>query len=77
MKTGEKKLFILVPQIGLIEAGKTMKDTMDRINRAECDQELADKRMLRQLKKENPGCIIEKFGEGWMISPKDKPLKWE
>jgi hypothetical protein len=68
MKVGDKKAFILLPELGLIEAGETIEETMNRINRAEVRMEIENKKIRKRLEKENPGCRILKMGDGWLIS---------
>jgi hypothetical protein len=58
----------LLPELGLIEAGETYKETMDRINRAEVRMEIKNKKIRKRLEKENPSCRILKMGDGWLIS---------
>ncbi|WML44095.1 hypothetical protein [Neobacillus sp. PS3-40] len=70
MKIGDKITFILLPDLGLIEAGDTIEETMDRINRAEVKQEIEDKKIRKKLEKANPGCRVLKMGDGWLISNK-------
>ncbi|MDR4948124.1 hypothetical protein [Neobacillus cucumis] len=69
MKVGEKKTFVYIPWLDkFIEAADTMEETVRRINGEEAKREFEDKKMLRQLKKENPGKNIKKIGDSWLIS---------
>lgn len=72
-----KRNFIYVPFIGFIEAGDTIDDAIDRINRAEVKKEIEDKKKRRQLEKENPGCKVERWGNTWAIIPKDINFDYE
>jgi hypothetical protein len=67
MKTGTKKTFIYVPFLGLIEAADTMEETMLRVRIAEAEKERKNKKDLRRLQRENPGKIIRRAGDGWLI----------
>ncbi|MFJ7727883.1 hypothetical protein ACIQXV_17190 [Neobacillus sp. NPDC097160] len=71
MKPGEKKNFVLIPFLGLIEAGDTKKETMERIERARADKEIADKKTLRRLRKKFPNCTIVQDGLSWNIIPRE------
>ena len=71
MKTGDVKNFIYTPLLGLIEASDTPDDAIERINKAEAQKERTDKKMLRQLKRQNPNCDIRQFGSSWLITPKE------
>ncbi|MFP5116130.1 hypothetical protein ACSU64_27870 [Bacillaceae bacterium C204] len=68
MKVGDKKTFVYMPWLGFIEAGDTMEETMRRIHEEEAKKEIEDKKMLRRLKKANPGKNIKKIGDSWLIS---------
>jgi hypothetical protein len=77
MRVGDKKLFILMPFEGLIEAGKTLGETIDRINKVRMENEKIGNRCLEELfryrlEKENPNCEIIQKGDEWFIIPKDK-----
>jgi len=72
MVPGEKKNFVLIPFLGLIEAGNTKEETLKRIERARVDQEIKDKKTLRRLKKEFPNCDISKEGISWKVQPRDQ-----
>ena len=71
MKTGDVKKFIYTPLLGIIEASDTPDDAIERINKAEAQKEITDKKMLRQLKRENPHCDISQIGSSWLITPKE------
>jgi hypothetical protein len=58
---------------GFIEAADTMEETMKRIRKVEVRREIEDKKMLRRLKRENPGKNIIKAGDGWLIT--EAPLE--
>jgi len=74
IKVGEKKTYIYMPMLGyMIEAGNTIEETVRRINEEEVRKEIEDKKMLRRLKKENPGKNIKKIGNAWLIS--EAPLE--
>jgi uncharacterized protein with ACT and thioredoxin-like domain len=73
MKSGEKKTFVYMPMLGFIEAADTMEETIKRIRQAEVRQEIEVKKMLRRLKRENPGKNIIKAGDGWSIT--EAPLE--
>jgi len=68
MKVREKKTFVYLPWLGFIEAADTMEKTMARIHEEEVKREIADKKMLRRLKRENPGKNVAKVGDCWLIS---------
>ncbi|MEH7548244.1 hypothetical protein [Neobacillus vireti] len=73
MKIGDRKTFVYIPWLDkFIEAADTMEETMRRIHEEEVRREIADKKMLRRLQRENPGKNIMKAGDGWLIS--DAPL---
>ena len=69
MKVGNSKNFIYMPGLRLIEAGETPEDAIERINRAEVNKEIADKKTFKQLQKEFPGREIIQCGSSWIISP--------
>ncbi|PLS04015.1 hypothetical protein [Neobacillus cucumis] len=66
MKVGEKQTFVYLPWLDkFIEAADTIEETVRRINEEEVKRELEDKKMLRRLKRENPGKHIMKAGDGY------------
>lgn len=54
MNSGDRKNYIYIPKLGLIEAGETPVDAVERINRAEVAKEIAEKKLLRKLKRRYP-----------------------
>jgi len=60
-----------MPNLGLIEAGENTTDAVERIHKAEVKKEIAEKKMLRNLKKMYPYRKMEKFGSYWIMSPED------
>jgi hypothetical protein len=71
IKTGDKKNFIFMPRLGLILAGETTDDAMERISHAEVEKEIKDKKTLRQLQKEFPGREIIQSGSNWIIKAEE------
>ena len=69
-----KKNFIYMPSLGLIEAGETPDDAIERINRAEVQQEIAEKKLLKKLKRLYPNSNITKIGSLWRIDT-NKPFE--
>jgi hypothetical protein len=51
-----------------LKLADTMEETMKRIAEEEVKKEIEDKKMLRRLKRENPGKNIKKIGDSWLIS---------
>ncbi|MFK9094217.1 hypothetical protein [Bacillus salipaludis] len=71
MVPGEKKNFVLIPFLGLIEVGDTKKETMERIERARADKEIADKKTLRRLRKTFPDLAIDEDGLSLKVIPQE------
>ena len=69
MKIGENKNFIYTDELGLIEAGENTDDAVERINRAEVEQEIKNKKLFTKLQKEFPNQKIERCGPFWVIKP--------
>ncbi|MBB6446435.1 hypothetical protein [Bacillus benzoevorans] len=71
IKSGDKQNFIYIPGLKFIPAGETPADAIERINRAEVEKEIADKKMLKQLQKEFPGREIIQCGSSWIIKAEE------
>ncbi len=73
MNIGEKCTLFYIPLLGFIEASDTIEEILQRLNELQARKELKDKKMLRSLKRKNPGKVIKKCGEAWQIS--DHPIE--
>ena len=65
MNSGDRKNYIYLPRLGIIEAGEALDDAVERINRAEVAREIAEKKLLRKLKRRFPNSSMG----SWFIDP--------
>ncbi|WHY86012.1 hypothetical protein QNH39_26135 [Neobacillus novalis] len=69
MQAGEKKTFMYIPSLGIVESFKTRDEAVNENNPEQAAQKIFDDTVLRRLQKEYPGCRIIQNGNSWAIIP--------
>lgn len=72
MRTGEKKTFMYIPSLGIIESFKTREEAVNNNNQGQDAQKMIDNKILKRLQKEHPGCRIIQNGNSWSIIPTEE-----
>ncbi|NRD79047.1 hypothetical protein HPT25_16945 [Bacillus sp. BRMEA1] len=64
MKSGERKIYVYIPFLGLIETADTLEETLNRIRQVEIQKEKEYKKTLKKFQQETD---ISATWNGWLI----------